>query len=567
MPLNSGLIERFIAAFGGNQRGHGYGNGKKGTKFIQEKNKWEYDKSLKGTLGWIWKKPDFKDYESHLDGDVALGIGSLRDDGKTERLELDVDHIGSDKYEFQYPEEMQKISQHPLPWVVFRTKSAGMRPTLFFSEPIEAELARRAGSQFVAQLGYSGNEIFPKQDKLIKEDDAPSWTFLPYGPTYGVFSEQVCMNESGNAMTLEEAMLWIESRRITRDMLLKHISVEHKVKADARIRGKKRHGNGVWQEEESYEATCRAMLCDGPICLWNIAKTRESNHRHDFLIAMGTFCKKKYWENWKMALQWANFNMCSPAGDPEKLNSIIRDLEKKDYEYRCKDQPIVDHCFAYACKNMRYGVGGGQGNILHEFGLTILLCTPRIIYVNLGEGVRAPITGRQLMNISLFREVCVEYGADFPDKMKQPDWDVLVRKALEEANYIEPIDILRTNAHEVGLIQRYFGMHIPNMVRRLGDAYLAGGGEPRDQVRMKIAERRVYAKWDGIEVFCRRSFNMGVKELQLLKLFIADKGQWHSRTEGKGWYRSTFSLSLDLFDPETVEVWLNGGEVKPEEEG
>jgi hypothetical protein len=78
--------------------------------------------------------------------------------------------------------EMHKISNDPFPWVVDKTKSGGLRLIIFLKRPIDAEVVRKVMLIKAAQLGYSGNEIFPKQSKLAEKDDCPSWTFLPLVP-------------------------------------------------------------------------------------------------------------------------------------------------------------------------------------------------------------------------------------------------------------------------------------------------------------------------------------------------------------------------------------------------
>src|SRR5215472_11281971 len=208
MTVSKALVERFIRIFQGNKRGHGYGR-RAGVKRNDEKNKWEYNRDPK-YIGWAHQAATFEDFEDHLNGITALGIAPLFEDGMVPRVELDLDKEGKEAYGFDYEEVMQRLTDSGIPFVASRTKSSGIRASIFFSENVEAELARRGMEQFAARLGYAGNEIFPKQTKLESDKDAPNWTFLPYGPTFDVFAEQCGMSNSGKPLQLEEYIVKIE---------------------------------------------------------------------------------------------------------------------------------------------------------------------------------------------------------------------------------------------------------------------------------------------------------------------------------------------------------------------
>ena len=553
MPVDHGTVKRFMALFTGNRRGHGFGDGKRGTKFIVDKNKWEYDKT-KGCIGWKWNVPGEADFAMHLNGDMALGIAPLFDNGLTPRLELDIDGINNSRYEFDYVDEMRKLKESGLPWVVYRTKSAGMRCILFFNEPIEAQLARKIGELLNARLGYSGNEIFPKQTQLAKEDDAPSWTFVPYGPTFDVFAEQCCMSETGHAMTLEESLDWAEGRIMAKEDALAILSAEQKVKTEARVNGKKRHGNGKWIEEEGYVNTVKATFCDGPVCQYDIAMQKCNSFQHNFLFDVGIFLKKKYSDNWEEALSWVNENVLVPRGDHEKMRSIIRDLKHKGYEYRCKDEPICSHCNPYACRRMTYGVGQGGNGVDHrELGMVIWLSDPRRFIINVGD-TRMHFAAEELLRVSRYRDKCLAAGVDFPETMKQLEWDQVIKRSIEQATEIEPPALFKTNAGEIEMLEWFLSIHIHNGAHEFGDEFLHG--KVGDVVRVKVDEKRIWIKWKKCVIRLRGAFNLRERDLEKFRLFLITRGIEHGRTEGRDWYRSTISISFDVLDEDLLNGWL-----------
>lgn len=551
------LTRRFQELFKGNERGYGFGEGK-GAYFNDEKNKGEYHP---GSIGWKWGKPGVIQFHEHLSGKVALGIGPLLEDGTTMRGEIDVDKIGHDtRYDFDYSIEMGKISQSGLPTIVCRTKSAGLRVIVFFTEPIDADTVRKGMANVAATLGYAGNEIFPKQSKLIKEDDAPSWTFLPYGSTFGeIFADQCGMSESGNALLLEDFLNLAESRRISREEFLR-IAFENQKAGGGHAHGangsnRARRPKGIWAEEDSYFNTLKETFKGGPPCLFYIANGKSTQYQHNYLFNAAIFVKKKYPDNWDQTLGWINFNVLKPPGDSEKLQALIKDFRHRDYEYRCKDEPICGHCMADACRRMPFGVGNGRAGIDHyELGITKINRIPAIYYVNVADA-RMPMTSEELMNMKLYRVKSMGYTGHFPDMLKQQEWDQIVRRGLENATVIEPTELLRTDASEIESLESYFSIHVPSAMRAGGQEYL--DGKVGEYVRLKESEGRFYFKWKGLNNYCVRGLGKRDREVDRMRLFLDKVGEFHGRTDGRDWYRSTYSVPVALFDETVVYVWLH----------
>lgn len=551
------IIDSLMALFKGNERGWGWAD-INGAVYNTEKNKGVYNP---GSIGWKWGKYGEKEFRAHLEGRVALGIGPLLDDGTTYRIEIDVD-----KYELDYAEEMHKIKASGLPLVVNRTKSAGMRIVMFFTEPIDADTARKGAANISAMLGHSGSEIFPKQSKLVKDDDAPSWTFAPYGPIGEVFAEQCGMSDSGGSLTIHEYLNLAESRRISREEFLRLAYPGNRQSANDKANGANgahrtsgvKKPKGVWVEEETVADTIKMTFKGGPICLNYIAQTRSSQFQHNYLFNVGIFLKRKYPENWQDAYKWVNFNVLDPPGDPEKLMALIKDFKGREYEYRCKDEPICSHCIADACRRMPYGVGAGKSGVDHyEFGLTIIDGNPKRYYVNIGDD-RTVISPEEFGNIKVYRMFALRTMASLPDLVPQREWDNVVKRALENAVVIDAPYIMRKNVNELEVLQDFLSIHIPNMIRAHGQEYL--DGKVGDVVRLKEKNEMIYFKWEKLASFCRRSMNMQERALEKMRDFIISKGREYGRTELRDWYRSTLAVGFGVFDEAVIDRWLHPDE-------
>lgn len=552
------IVDSFMTLFRGNERGHGWAD-VRGAYHNEDKNKGVYNL---GSIGWRWGKPGEKEFREHLEGDVALGIGPLLEDGTTLRIEIDVD-----RYEIDYAEEMQKIKSSKLPIVTNRTKSGGMRCIIFFTEPIDADISRKGAANISAMLGYSGSEIFPKQSKLVKDDDAPSWTFIPYGPQGDVFAEQCGMNDAGGALTIHEYLNLAEGRRVSREEFMRLAFPESSQNAKQRnangangahhTSGVKRP-KGVWAEEDTVAATIKATFKGGPPCLQYIAMMRSLQFQHNYLFNVAIFLKRKYPENWQEAFKWVNFHVLDPPGDPEKLMALIKDFKGRDYEYRCKDEPIVSHCIAEACRRMPYGVGTGKGGQDHyEFGVTIIEGAPRRYFVNIGDS-RVGMTPEEFLSQRQYRYKAFAYCGSFPDMMKQSEWDAIVKRATDNATIIEAPYIMREHVNEIEILESFFGIHIPNLVRSAGQEFL--DGKVGDAVRLKVKEEQIYFKWEKFGSFCRRSVNMQDKALDKMREFITNKGREYGRTELRDWFRSTLAVPFGLFDEAVIDRWLHPDE-------
>jgi hypothetical protein len=563
------IITRMTDLFRGNDRAHGLAE-IKSFKYLEDKNKWKPEARLVKT------KATEDDWRAHLSGQIFIGISPLLDDGKVWFTCMDVDKIGNSQgYDVDFGVEMKKIASSGFPLVVFKTKSGGLRPIIFFSEPVEAELARRKMSAMAAQLGYGGCEVFPKQDKIVvtngEKMDFPSWIFIPFGPAPSNMDmpEQCCLDDVGNAMDMYQATVYAMRMRISRERFVSLLVEEEKAKTNGKTNGKK-HPKGRWQQEATWIETIEATFWDGPICLWHIAMNKSRDNQHYFLLNCASFLQRKYPENWDEALIWVNMSVLSPTGSPEKLTELIKSLkQRKDnrYDYTCKQEPICSHCHAKACRKQSFGVGSGDGQMDHwEWGLTIINRNPRIFIMNV-EDTRVAFDADDMMSQHRFNTRCLSYGIPLSPIMKKNDWQNLLSKNIEEATIVEPTEIMRTDAVEIELLQQWFSRHVINLVRSLGQTYLNGGGNNDDAVRVRVQEKKFYFKWIPLQRVIRNSF--GEKDAERLRRYLDSQCEYHDKRVGsgaRGWYRCTWSIGFDRFDEHTLNRWLDPDSIDREED-
>jgi len=534
------ILQEFMDLFKGNSRGYGVGEFD-GARQREEDNKW-----TPGHVRWTWGQPGYGQYRAHLMGELLIGVGVLCDDGCVWFSCLDVDD-----YEIDYGDVMQRVRAIALPLCVFRTKSGGLRITLFFDEPISAEdLIPRMG-KLSAMLGYAGCEIFPKQTKLlVDKGDCPSWIYLPYSGTGAysgepLFAEAGCMNDGGNLMEIDLAMQYCLERRLNKLSFFNLFSAEKAADANGKKNGK-RHPDRIFVQEENHIDTVDSVFHDGPVCLRILSRMGvgqgQQNH---FLTMCGIFLLRKY-ENWSEALRWVNTSILKPSGDPGKLESMIKRLPTQKYDYLCHDEPMSTFCDAHGCRNKKYGVGTNGGVDYPELGMTIVNTEPPTYIINVGTK-RMIMDSAELFSVRTFQIKFLEQRIHIPATRKQNDHIAWINGLLDTATEVEPKYIMRTNAAELEVLHEYFGRHVPIWVRR---------GQPddrKDSVRVKEEESRIYFKTDKLFEWMRRSYKES--DVKAMRVFLADKGTEHKG--GGHWWRYTTSVQFDVFEEEVLERWLN----------
>lgn len=110
---------------------------------------------------WVKRPPQREDFRAHLAGvGPGLGIAPLRRDGTCTFAAIDLDEP-----DFAAALAMQDFI--PGPSFIERSRSGNAHVWVFFSEPIEAWVARGVLKEVILAAGKAHVEVFPKADKLL----------------------------------------------------------------------------------------------------------------------------------------------------------------------------------------------------------------------------------------------------------------------------------------------------------------------------------------------------------------------------------------------------------------
>lgn len=350
-------------------------------------------------------------WEKHLEGHMPIGQVPIRTDACIKWGAIDVDvYEGKLKLE----DLQANINEHNLPFIICRSKSGGAHMYCFFSDPVEARLARPKIEQFAAFLGQGGSEVFPKQDRIVEVSDNTdinygNWVNMPYdGPS----SLRYGLQEDGkSALTASEFVDYCESKKISgADFLALDVPVDF---------------------EEPFP--------DGPICLNHIF-TKEldmTTGNNVCLFNLATYLKKSGEENWKQVVTDWNHKFTRKLTDKELNSTIFRSQEKKDYEYQCGECFLKAYCNGTECAKRTFGIDG-DGIKPDNKSLMVLMTDPKIYYITM-NGTQIQLNTDELMNHDLFcKRLLEELQIVITTRMERKDWLKIVQSWMKVATVVYP---------------------------------------------------------------------------------------------------------------------------------
>jgi len=405
------MIERFKNIFTGLERAHGVtivedtnGNGSKikGKSFVKRQP----------VTNELWQK--------HLEGKENLGIIPINDDNQCRWGCIDIDSYAG----FDHKKLIDKITNMKLPLIVCRSKSGGAHVFLFTSDYVSAKLMRDKLVQIRAVLGYGNSEVFPKQTELKSQDDTGNFLNLPYFNYKN--SVRYAFKKNGEAATLDDFFNLHTSNYLDPDTLQ-----ELQIK----------------RPETKYS--------DGPPCIELMSENKiGEGGRNNALFHYGVYAKQKWPDGWKSKLVVFNENaMEKPLSDSE-VDIVVKQHDKKDWGYKCNDQPMCSLCDKTLCRSRKFGIG--QEVLFPNLtDLQVIDLEDPYYYLNV-DGERLKLESvKHLRQQSLFQEACMVQLKNRPPTLKEKDWVHITNILLNNAEVTEPAAGLRTEDQLHNHLQEY----------------------------------------------------------------------------------------------------------------
>lgn len=377
-----------------------------------------------GSAETIKRAPDVNDVLAHLKGTKRMGMIPLRDDNSVNFCAID-----HDAYKENINHELIARQIINLPLILTKSKSGGAHLWMFSKTPLPAAKVIKCLRHWVNELGWSPKtEVFPKQSERAGATDIGNWINLPY---FGWLSDAPqCTalvaskaDATCHVLTLEEFLT-----------LAENATPPDKYVEDAALKVRSKNPK-----------SSEILFADGPPCIQSIleAASKEGwseGSRNNTLWHIAVYLSKQGHDESKLLRKLEDMNKTNwefqnpirgekdkyetltvpPVGLQDKeIAAIARSASRKDYGYKCQDEPMKGLCNHSLCKLRTWGVGSGGRKGELENAITSWVTikgNPAHWYFSYGD-VRVHIkTARDLANAKAFKiAVMNATGLAFPD--------------------------------------------------------------------------------------------------------------------------------------------------------
>jgi len=415
----------------------------------------------------VVRKPPTDDlWQKHFEGvEPSLGIIPIRADNTCIWGCIDID-----QYPLDHPGLVKKIADLKLPLVVCRSKSGGAHVFLFTKTPQPAREFQEYLKNCAALLGEAGREIFPKQSEiLVDRGDTGNFLNLPYfGADNGT---RYAFNLDGSAATLEQFYaLW-------------EANVQESISAFP-----------------DPPKAPDAPIKDGPPCLQALcAQGVPEGGRNNTLFNIGIYLKQAAPTKWEDQLVEYNFKYVAPPLPNNEVQIVVKQLNKKDYKYKCKDAPLNSFCNSGLCRTRKFGIGAHGPDSPQLSSLSKYNSEPPLWFLDI-NGKRIELDTESLFNQASFQKACIERINVLPPTLRRQDWESVLNSLLKEMVESEQI----TEASEdTSLTGRFndlleeFCTHVQQAMDR--DEILMGRPWTNDE------EAKTYFRMKDLEAFLTRN--------------------------------------------------------------
>lgn len=391
MATNRELLRRFVSLFQGSRRSYGQYDPNTAKHYA---NKSQYEE---------------KHFVAHLRGEMGLGIVPILDDNTCWFSAIDIDAHG-DAPDIDIEAIDAKIQELGLPVIPCRSKSGGVHGYTFYAEPLQAITANQASMKWAVDLGHPGVEIFPKQTKLIMssgELQLGNWINLPYfnrrnTERYAVWK--------GQKLSFEEFLDLAESLRLgSRDVSQYFVS-----------------------EHDEAPPCFQRMLAEGV----------QEGHRNEALFHAAVYLKRAYPDDFKdRARQFAIETLGDVLPDAER-DKTIDSVARKDYKYKCNQEPCKSLCDREKCVTRKYGItpgGAGSPVDMPEISQIRKYVGESTRYELMVDGATVVVTGDEYLIYSMLRRKIMNALNRRIPSMKQDQFEALYLDQMMEI--VEDVEV------------------------------------------------------------------------------------------------------------------------------
>lgn len=398
------IVNKLLELFSGNEKAHG--------EYVIVES--DIKGKVKGKAQTVKGPLTEKHWENHIKGITGIGIIPIRSDNTCLWGCIDIDiYSGLDLEELS--------NKLPKELTLFRSKSGGAHIYIFMAQPAPAALIRKKLSLVARLLNYPDAEIFPKQEKLV-DKQVGNWINAAYFNSEA--TSRYCI-KNGLSLELEEFV------NIANDLRL---SLEELVAFDPAAMLE------IPNDEE---------FADAPPCLQHLVKHGfPVGSKNNGLFSMGVYAKMKFVNGWEDKVYEYNIRFMGP-GTYSEVSTIIKNLQKRTYVYKCSDIPICTYCDKITCRTVPFGIKADDKEEKNKRPCVLDDVDKVVCYIPLpgskdeptwvftiGE-VNFDVSVEMIKNQSYFTREYIRVFLRCPLPVKDVRWNMALNKLLESAEICE----------------------------------------------------------------------------------------------------------------------------------
>lgn len=323
--IDDHVLDEFANLFRGNQRSYGRWLEERGSNGVRGKN--------------ITEKGSYRhdNFREHLEGaGTGIGVVPILDDATCWWGCIDIDNHGS-KSDIDFGVLLERIDELKLPLVVCRSKGGGAHCYLFGVEPL------RAGSvaKLMAKWAYDINaysmatngqvDIFPKQDRLAIGTDGEralgNYVNLPYYNSSDTIRYGV--GQGIGRLSLKAFLAASSISKVTQNQVNQMLNAGHS---------------------------------EAPPCIYSILNEGAPGlgNRNTTMYSVVVYLKKARPDTYRDDAIDLNHKIFDVPLDQAELKKVVNSASKRDYRYKCKEDPLKSLCDSKTCLKRRFGISRSE---------------------------------------------------------------------------------------------------------------------------------------------------------------------------------------------------------------
>jgi hypothetical protein len=113
-----------------------------------------------------------------------------------------------------------------------------------------------------------------------------------------------------------------------------------------------------------------------------------------------------------------------------EVNIVVKQLERKDYAYRCTEPPIQPYCNRELCQTRKFGIGAAVSDMAVA-NLRKYNSIPPVWFLDV-NGVPLELDTDALQNQTVFQKACIEQLNFMPQTMPRRGWEGRINQLMKE---------------------------------------------------------------------------------------------------------------------------------------